>query len=226
MSKKTVAKKTVITQPSQPIKINNYDVTEEELDEFCKFVKKPCQNDDCDDCEDCEHHYVIRTFIDIFEIRFSFIYNDEIQEMLIIIHLLSGINYVVKYINEILLNSITIDCEDNDDNLKEFFRNFHYICSSDYVEIVPYNWSMMAKENLPKIKCFDKLHKQITVEKMNKIARKLTKKSFTCSVCSEEISEKQKTKCNHGLCFYCYYKLENKTCPICRNNISSVQTYY
>jgi hypothetical protein len=213
VAKKTVAKKTVSTSV---IDNNQFELSEDELNDFCNFIKKSCE-DECD----CEHdHFIIRTTIDNYDLNYIFIYNDDEDEIIVTINLFSGVNYTSKFEHNILLNVLTIDCGEENKDLKEFLKNFHYICSSNYVQITPFDWSMMAKTNLPKLKCFDKLHKEVMVEKINKIGRKMTRKFFECSVCREEISERQKTKCNHGLCFYCYYKLENKICPICRATIS------
>jgi len=226
VAKKTIAKKSVplIIKNSD---INHFNLTEQELNEFCEFIRCECDSD-AEDNEDCDcgcghEHFIIRTSIDNYDLNYVFINGKD--QIIVTINLYSSVNYTNNYERNILLGVLTIDCRENNTKLKEFLKNFHYICSSEYVEIIPFDWKLVAKANLPKLSFFDSLHKQILKEKINKIGRKLTRKSFSCCVCQEEISERQKTKCNHGLCFYCYYKLENKTCPVCRTNIK-LQNYH
>ena len=56
-------------------------------------------------------------------------------------------------------------------------------------------------------------------EKSKKMPKSYNTK-FECCVCYTPNSTKKKLiPCNHNLCKKCYLKLNNKTCPLCRNLI-------
>lgn len=212
-AKKTVSKKTTEKKEENT---DNFEITYKEIEEIIKFIK---QDEDDED----HQHFVIRTNIDQYELNYVFNYieddDDEQDKVIVNIYLHSGLDYTCKYDRTVMLTSIVVDCGINNITLKQFLKNFYYIADSNYVQVTPFDWSLVAKPSLPKFKFFNSLYNELKLENVNKIGRKLIRKNFACTICYEDISQRQKTKCGHGLCFYCYYKLENKTCPVCRTNI-------
>jgi hypothetical protein len=53
----------------------------------------------------------------------------------------------------------------------------------------------------------------------DKILKQLGHDVNECCVCYENTIFK--TKCGHSLCYDCFFKLENKNCPMCREKIQN-----
>jgi hypothetical protein len=123
-------------------------------------------------------------------------------------------DHINKLDYDILQNFFLLNININDETI---FKNYIYnICFYCYIVMRDFKYHPM----LTYLNHYEDI-KELVIIKSALV--NLFGEKHDCSVCYEQTI--LKTECNHALCQKCFSSLEQKTCPICRNELVDENTF-